>query len=248
MPSNRKIVEPTPPIPWETFLAHLKAVARDADGALTAIRQGAAEGTHSPAPGQDAWYETTYEPFVERARQLETADDFFVVAAFAYSWAARIPTRNPRQAWQSLRDKFHRLRDPDDSYPTSDGDRTNLLTALMSSFTGKNGVVMASKILHFTAPHKIPMIDSRVAMAWNAAWRKVGDHQQDWFLVNEGAGQIKEAQFIRYWAQLDSWMSTTDSGRSYRALEKTIFMVGRKVAMVATEKETAEKRASKSAR
>jgi len=235
---------------WDDFLAQLRVVEAEADQTLLTSRPVHSNDSPGKEPDQDDWYEATYELFVQRAQQLNSEQDFFVVAAFAYSWAARIPAKDPRAAWSNLKDNLRELRDPDTGYPTTGNERRELLTLLLDSFTGEHGVVMASKILHFIAPTKVPMVDTRVARAWNATWGRFGTLPEPWTRLGENPGQVSPAQFVKYWGQLGRWCVTdtsTKPQRCYREMEKAIFSVGRKLASIAAATKAATELAGEQA-
>jgi len=245
-------------VSWELFHEKLVDVENDAREELQELRAQAATVHGKDRTGHDSsvvaaastgdWYNETYCAFVHRAQTLEAADDFSVVAAFAYSWAAGIPTRSPSSAWGALSPSLTKLQDARLDYPGQIGkSRRSLVKEVMKHFTGDHGVIMASKILHFIAPERVPIIDSRVGMAWNRVRDKLATSPADPQMplkLGETPGEISVKRFIDYWEILDQWKRSMPRPRGYRDLEGQIFRVGKLLAEIKAEKRARKKRNS----
>jgi hypothetical protein len=114
------------------------------------------------------WYQQTYAPFVEFFREriaipnLEHSDAMIGVA-LVYSWMPTLPQKKCR--WNSKAARAALLI-------CTKGDPKSELLEVIKSFVG-GSMIATSKFLHFCAPDKYPIWDSRVVQGgYGRAWGK----------------------------------------------------------------------------
>ncbi len=109
---------------------------------------------------REKWYCWSYDSFLYQ--NLVTEKDLFKAIAFAYSWMPTIPKLNVSNDinWNEILAMVQRFQARHDL----EG-REELLEVLVPIIN--QSVVGTSKVLHFIAPDKAPIIDSRVIVTWN---------------------------------------------------------------------------------
>lgn len=112
------------------------------------------------------WYTVSYSSFLNQP--VRTKADLIRLIAFAYSWMPTIPEVHAKKAdWDQL---LGLIRD----FKGRKNCRKELFRRLVPLVN--NSIVGASKVFHFIAPDQAPILDSRVAKAWNLRYSKDKEH------------------------------------------------------------------------
>ncbi|MCW5514720.1 hypothetical protein [Muriicola sp. Z0-33] len=162
------------------------------------------------------WYQYSYKIYTNH--NLDTIDDFWKIVAFAYSWMPTIPTIHFEKI-KGLEEKvFYELK----KLQQGDGDIVWLFNTLSPVIN--NSVVGTSKALHFIAPNRIPIYDSRVKEAWS----KLFDSAKNLTLKKRPDGNIGKVLF--YTTKMNDWLKTCnleDDSISLRDLELALYYYGK---------------------
>ena len=167
----------------------------------------------------------TYDYFTERFSSIATIsrDDLLYAIHVAYSW---MPT---------MLHLFHiaDIADLDSLIPAINSLReietyeqlNTLEDYALEHFTAlsriiNNSVVGTSKVLHFFCPHTIPIIDSRVVIAWNRFFELHPDA-----ILSGCKSVIGPAKYLDYWKALLFWKEKAGLS-SIRLLENPLFILG----------------------
>jgi hypothetical protein len=164
-------------------------------------------------------YRATYDAYLRyfRERQSLSKDDLLIAAGFTYSWMPRILRLDPSAAPAALA----ALRHAHAGGELSLDQVTAIATYLSGSVSG------ASKLLHFAAPERSPIWDSRVARCLGARSRKpVADRVAQYLvyvqLCHELAGD-RQSSSIR--AAVEEWQGAPVT--TIRALELAMYVAGK---------------------
>lgn len=167
------------------------------------------------------WYELSYKAFLNQP--IQTKDDLIRILAYAYSWMPTIPDINSNTVdWDRLIKLANELRHGDIN------NRKELVTALIPIVN--NSIVGSSKVLHFIAPDTIPIIDSRVTIAWNK--RCTSGYPgynfrlpRSYHFNGEAALNRLVDVYLAYWDAMRNLSITT--GRTIRELEFDLYSAGK---------------------
>jgi hypothetical protein len=162
------------------------------------------------------WYKETYNLFTNDS-PVKNKDDVLKMIAYAYSWMPTIPDIRELEDsdWFDIIAEINQLRNDQEFVG-----REKLLAKLVPIIN--NSIVGTSKVLHFIAPNKAPIFDSRVIKNWNQIFS--GTEVALGHLKTKSEQQIQ--QYTRYWDYMHTWLKVIHIDKrdvTLRDLELRIF-------------------------
>lgn len=180
-----------------------------------------------------AWYATSEKVFIKQP--LETKEDFIKLIAFAYSWMPTIPKKvklniqsKDWREYKQLIDKLKRSRKVDKQVVILDELFEKIVPVI------NNSIVGTSKVLHFIAPKKVPIIDSNVITAWNALFnpedkKDLNNNAIVTLPKKMGSSKNQQKLYLGYYTNIHKWTAAVSSNITIRDIEILLYKYGKKL-------------------
>ncbi len=176
----------------------------------------------------DNWYFLSRMAF--QKQELNNKRDFLRHIAFAYSWMPTIPKiRLPEDSdLETLITDLQCLRSVQGIDESLDVDKWRCSLVFRLASVVNNSVVGASKIMHFVSNERVPILDSRVARAWDRIVTGTGLK-----LSNPSSLSLDKQvmRYVRYWRLMEEWLEVIpgkENNVTIRILEQLLFVAGKK--------------------
>jgi len=201
----------------------MKQLNQDAYNLLLKANQEAIQ-FYTMYEGPD-WYQLTYDLFKEAP--LERMNDFWKIVAYTYSWMPTIPVV-----------KAHLIKDSDALLHRLQELKRGDLSHLQKLFQQlipviNNSLVGISKVLHFIAPDRVPIIDRNVLRGWNIFFKQYSEYEAPSLPNYRTSLNGKHvSKYMMYRDTMIGWVANGEGQFTMRDLEFAFFELGRN-----TEKE-----------
>ena len=168
-------------------------------------------------------YDKTIDIFIDTP--LKIFDDILIKIGLAYSWMPTIPrigelNDNQKETLLKAMQNLQQIKE------TELKDLLHLLIPLCN-----NSIAGSSKVLHFTNPKKMPILDSNVRKGWNKFFKKEIEANSIPKIphLNPKSTARKAAVYMDYQENMLHWIESMNNKEiTLRDLEYRLFLLGRK--------------------